>query len=390
MCRAPGRRSRRELRREKPRNYLNRKGETWSIRRSSGPRITRSGAPTRWGKAPFSSRRGCSSVSTASSRGSFMPCIPTPGWTRSIRWSKAKGSSCSRVENYRSRPVSWSLLPKEYPTASAIPALAGCSFWQYSPPRRDQNATLCVLTLFSTMRRGSPAISGGLCSSGRGGGSLDHDLLHAPVVHVGDVNRVLVRARQAVRPIELAHVVARLSEHADDLSVERHLVQPPGLRIRHEQVLRRRLRHAERPRRALVGHGRRPVAEHRMAALVVGRVEEQEVLEVAVGVEHLDAPVAAVGDVDVVVAIDGDVVRVADHAGVLVRMVAAAAERTPRLHPVAALVELGDARVHVAVADVDVVLRIPRHAGRACEQSLRRARVGLRRPLVAPAVVALG
>ena len=102
-------------------------------------------------------------------------------------------------------------------------------------------------------------------------------------------------------------------------------------------------------------------------------------LEVAVGVEHLDAAVAAVGDVDVVVAVDLDVVRVVDAARVLVGVVAAAPELPPRLDPVAVLVELRDARVHVAVADVDVVVAIPRHVGRAVERAFTCARVRLRR-----------
>jgi len=87
--------------------------------------------------------------------------------------------------------------------------------------------------------------------------------------------------------------------------------------------------------------------------LVVRHVQEEEVLEVAVGVEHLDAAVAAVPHVDVVVAVDLDVVRVVDAARVLVGVIAAAPELPPRLDPVAVLVELRDARVHVAVADVD-------------------------------------
>ena len=46
-----------------------------------------------------------------------------------------------------------------------------------------------------------------------------------------------------------------------------------------------------------------------------------------------------------------------------------------RLHPVAVLVELRDARVDVAVADVDVALRVPRHVGRLAEPTvLRRSR----------------
>ena len=45
-----------------------------------------------------------------------------------------------------------------------------------------------------------------------------------------------------------------------------------------------------------------------------------EALEIAVAVEHLDAAVAAIGDVDVVLPIDADVVRRVELARVLGRV----------------------------------------------------------------------
>src|SRR5207244_12212122 len=42
----------------------------------------------------------------------------------------------------------------------------------------------------------------------------------------------------------------------------------------------------------------------------------------------------------------------------------------PRLDPVTILVHLGDARIDVAVADIDVVFRIPRHIGWPVIQSI--------------------
>ena len=66
-----------------------------------------------------------------------------------------------------------------------------------------------------------------------------------------------------------------------------------------------------------------------MTLLVVGGVEEDEALELAVGVEHLDAAVVAIGDVDVVLAIDADVVRRVELAGILVRVRAAACRASP-------------------------------------------------------------
>ena len=60
-----------------------------------------------------------------------------------------------------------------------------------------------------------------------------------------------------------------------------------------------------------------------MMGLVVRRVQEQEVLEIAVPVEHLNAPVAAVGDIDVSLSIGLQIVRIVDAVGVLIGVPAA-------------------------------------------------------------------
>ena len=110
-------------------------------------------------------------------------------------------------------------------------------------------------------------------------------------------------------------LAAGFAEHADDLAVERHLVDAAGLRVRRVEILRRPVRDADRPRLRLVGRIRVQVAEHRMPLLVVRRVQQDEALEGAVAIEHLDAAVVAIGDVDVVLAIDADVVRVLNWPG---------------------------------------------------------------------------
>ena len=51
--------------------------------------------------------------------------------------------------------------------------------------------------------------------------------------------------------------------------------------------------------------------------------------ELAVAIEHLDAAVVAVGDVDVVLAVDADVVRRVELAGILVRVRARRCPREP-------------------------------------------------------------
>src|SRR5207253_6174927 len=60
--------------------------------------------------------------------------------------------------------------------------------------------------------------------------------------------------------------------------------------------------------------------------------------KLAFGIEHLDAPVRPIADVDVVVAVDGNRMRE-------VELPLASAAIAPRLEPVAILVVLGDAGV---------------------------------------------
>jgi hypothetical protein len=70
------------------------------------------------------------------------------------------------------------------------------------------------------------------------------------------------------------------------------------------------------------------------------------------GIDHLDAAVAAVADVDVALGVVRDRVRRVQLADL------GAARLADGRDPVAVLRELGDARVDVAVADVDVALGV--------------------------------
>jgi hypothetical protein len=76
-------------------------------------------------------------------------------------------------------------------------------------------------------------------------------------------------------------------------------------------------------------------------------------LEIAVAVEHLDAPVAAVGNVNGSFGVSSDAVH-----GIELRL--AFAGLAERLDPVAVLAQLGDAGIDVTVADEDITLRDPR------------------------------
>src|SRR5438046_3180086 len=83
-------------------------------------------------------------------------------------------------------------------------------------------------------------------------------------------------ARQCVLPVELLCRAAGFAEHADDLAVERELVDPPRLLIVREEILRRPVGDADRPRLRLVRTVCRQVAQHRMPALVVRHGDPDE------------------------------------------------------------------------------------------------------------------
>ena len=88
-------------------------------------------------------------------------------------------------------------------------------------------------------------------------------------------------------------------------------------------------------------------------------------LEFAVAVEHLDAAIGAVGDVEIAVGVADDAVRGVELAG-------AGAALAPVLDQVAVLAEFGDARIAVAVGDVDAAVCVPRSRRSADRNSTAR------------------
>src|SRR5229473_1196622 len=112
-------------------------------------------------------------------------------------------------------------------------------------------------------------------------------------------------------PIELLWTAAGFAEHAEDLSIQGQLVEPAGLLIDGEEILRRAIgRDAKRPgstriRRVWIG-----VAQCRMPFFVVRHIEPDELLEVAIGIEHLDASISPIGDVHVSLSVDLHVMRI--------------------------------------------------------------------------------
>src|SRR5678816_1770329 len=121
------------------------------------------------------------------------------------------------------------------------------------------------------------------------GRRLEQQLLRAPVRQLADDDAVRITAIDLVHRAELLQLLAGLAEAADDLPVQLHLVELAVVevvrvvRVRREEVLMRARRDAHRPRRADV---------------------QVLCLEVQLVVEHLDAVVGAVRNVDVALRID--------------------------------------------------------------------------------------
>src|SRR5262245_21124027 len=156
---------------------------------------------------------------------------------------------------------------------------------------------------------------------------LQRQLLYAPVGDFADVELCLAPAIHLVDRSKLLDQFARRPEFTEDFAVERQLVdlavvhRRGWIRLGGAQVLRWARRDAGRRR----------------------RTDGDELrLERALGVEHLDAIVATVADVDEPLRVDRH--RVRD-----IELSRCSAARTPRLEILAALVELGDARVAIAV-----------------------------------------
>ena len=148
--------------------------------------------------------------------------------------------------------------------------------------------------------------------------------MHGPIEQFGDVNLILRRARDFVNPPELFDLLARLAEHAENLGRP----VPPVRVIRRNQAIRG------------LRAGRKRHVDFDLAR------------EYAIGSEHLNADIPAVRYLNVTLRIGSDAVWRTELSRLAARL-------APGFHPVAVLVELGHAGVHVAVADVDIALRVP-------------------------------
>src|SRR5579871_5520563 len=180
---------------------------------------------------------------------------------------------------------------------------------------------------------------------------LQQKFLDTPIRRFRGIYLSLRRTSQRVRTRELAEIASRFPNYAQHLSIQRDFENAPRIRgLADKQHLGRTLCDAERIGRpdhsGQTGTGRcRSV--HRPRARIGRYIDGELAQELAFGVEDLNAPIGAVADINIVVAVDGDRMR-------QVELTRAIALCPPLLHPIAVLVELGDARVDVAIRNVDV------------------------------------
>src|SRR6185312_12353552 len=187
---------------------------------------------------------------------------------------------------------------------------------------------------------------------------LDRDLLDIPQAGGAQVKSPAVRTGDGMDEIACAVLAVAQAGlgHADDLAIQSQLIDFASRPIGGEEVLRRARGDTELP-----GHGH--PGDGPLIAQVV--------------VVYLDPPVAAVGDVDVVVRIRGNAVR-------RVELIAAAAVRPQLLEPLSAGRDLDHPRIAITVGDEDVAVRVPGHIRRPVEFSYLAHR--MLRPVGQPGV----
>jgi hypothetical protein len=206
-------------------------------------------------------------------------------------------------------------------------------------------------------------------------GRLERQLLDAPVQDFGHEKFVLGRASDFVDPAKVAGLLAGLAEPAEEFAIETEFVDAAGEGVGGEEDLIGRRRDADGPGSA-GRHGagalRGTIADGGTRVGADGEIDRDLAEEFSIGVEDLDAAIAAVGDVDIVVRVDANVVRGVELAGLIAGL-------APGFEPDTVFVGLGDAGIDVAVADVGVAGGVPGHVGDLAEKSVngRERRLGM-------------
>src|SRR5216684_3322560 len=156
-----------------------------------------------------------------------------------------------------------------------------------------------------------------------------------------------------MRTGELTEIASRPAHHAQNLAIECHLEDAAWVcRLPNEQHLIGTGGNADRVgssdylleaitcRCSAIDSSRRRIRRH---------IDRKHALEIAIAIKDLDATVRAIANINIVLKVNSDRVW-------QVKLTGAGTLRSPGLNPVAVLVDLGDARVDVAVRDVDAAL----------------------------------
>src|SRR5437899_2120507 len=180
-------------------------------------------------------------------------------------------------------------------------------------------------------------------------GPLEGQLLDAPIEQFGDEKLVFAGAGNFMDPAQFAELFAGFAEDAENFSIESQLVDAAGKSIRGIKNLIGRRCDTEGPgsagrHRACGGSGL--VADSGAGIRGNGYVNRELADKFPGSVEDLDAAVAAVGDINVVLCIHCNAVRSVELAGLSTGF-------APRHQPVAVFIYFRDARIDIPVADVD-------------------------------------
>src|SRR5207237_1773001 len=166
---------------------------------------------------------------------------------------------------------------------------------------------------------------------------IQNEFLHPPIVHIGDEYNVLGWTGEAMRPIELFGSTTRFAEHSQNLSIQCEFIETAGLLINREQILSRSTRrNTERPGSRPIGGIGICITKCGMPLFIIGDVQPDKLLEIAIRIENLNTSVAPISDVHISLFVDLHVMRISELTG-------SGAVRSPRLDPVSILVHLADA-----------------------------------------------
>ncbi len=149
---------------------------------------------------------------------------------------------------------------------------------------------------------------------------MQQQLLHAPVQQFPHVDFIFRWARDFVDPSKLLHLPAGPAEHAQNFAVQADLVNAARESVRRVNHLIRSGRDANGPRRAGT-HGShqidgRLVANDRHRVCVIEWFDDLDIAQVfAIAIEHFNASVAAIRNVNISLRIGGNAVRSVELAG---------------------------------------------------------------------------